>query len=96
MLIFLKNTVKLIKKYIANFLIFLIRVYQLCISPFFPHRCNFRPTCSQYTIDAIKVHGIFKGLYLGAKRILKCTPNREFTYDPVPEKKLSEKQKQKI
>ena len=38
-------------------------------------------------IDAIKIHGLFKGIYLGIKRILKCTPNREFTYDPVPEKK---------
>ena len=37
--------------------------------------------------EAIKVHGILKGLYLGTKRLLKCTPNREFTYDPVPPKK---------
>ena len=68
-------------------LIFFIKIYQLCISPFFPKRCNFEPSCSEYMLEAIKIHGILKGLFLGIKRILKCTPNRPFTYDPVPEKK---------
>ena len=86
MLKFLKNISKLIRNYIEKFLLFLIRIYQLCISPFFPQRCNFKPSCSEYMLEAIKVHGIIKGIYLGTKRILKCTPNREFTYDPVPPK----------
>ena len=67
--------------------ILLVKIYQVAISPFFPKRCNFEPTCSQYMIDAIKIHGLFRGIYLGIKRILKCTPNRKFTYDPVPKKK---------
>ena len=75
------------KKIIAHFALLLIKIYQLCISPFFPQRCNFKPSCSEYTVEAIKVHGVIKGIYLGIRRILKCTPNREFTYDPVPPKK---------
>ncbi|MDR2526590.1 MAG: membrane protein insertion efficiency factor YidD [Rickettsiales bacterium] len=63
--------------------IFFIRIYQVCISPFFPKRCNFEPSCSQYAIDAIKYYGIFKGGYLSFKRIIKCSPNREWTFDPL-------------
>jgi putative membrane protein insertion efficiency factor len=55
----------------------------MCISPFFPRRCNFEPTCSQYAIDAIKIHGVIKGIWLFCKRIIKCTPNRKWKYDPV-------------
>jgi putative membrane protein insertion efficiency factor len=64
--------------------ILLIKIYQVCISPFFLKRCNFEPSCSQYVIEAIAIYGIFKGCWLGIKRISKCTPNRQFTYDPVP------------
>ncbi len=87
MLNFFIKIANILKKYITYFLLFLIKIYQLCVSPFFPKRCNFEPSCSEYTIEAIKIHGIFKGIYLGIRRILKCTPNREFTYDPVPPKK---------
>lgn len=72
---------------LRNICLAMVRIYQIAISPFFPQRCNFRPTCSEYTLEAIKIHGIIVGIYLGVKRILKCTPNREFTYDPVPKKK---------
>ena len=84
---FFSKIYSFLKKIIIYFLLFLIKVYQLCISPFFPQRCNFKPSCSEYMVEAIKVHGIIKGIYLGTKRILKCTPNREFTYDPVPPRK---------
>ncbi|MHB1048666.1 MAG: membrane protein insertion efficiency factor YidD [Bacteroidota bacterium] len=67
-------------------LIFIVRVYQMAVSPFLPaNSCRFYPTCSQYTIDAIRIHGSVKGLYLGTKRILKCHPYHEGGYDPVPE-----------
>lgn len=69
--------------------VFIIKIYQVCISPFFPKRCNFEPSCSEYAIEAIKIHGVFKGALLGIRRISKCTPNREFTYDPVPKGKVS-------
>ena len=68
------------------FLIFLIRIYQWVISPLFPSSCRFNPTCSVYAIDAITKFGIFKGVLLAIKRILKCNPWGECGYDPVPEK----------
>ena len=50
-------------------LILLIRFYQKFISPMFPAKCRFYPTCSQYTLEAIKEYGAIKGTYLGIKRI---------------------------
>ena len=64
--------------------IFLIRFYQVCISPLTPAACRFTPTCSQYAIEAFRKHGIFKGFYLSAKRILRCHPWGGHGYDPVP------------
>ncbi|MDR0423508.1 MAG: membrane protein insertion efficiency factor YidD [Rickettsiales bacterium] len=66
-----------------HILILFIRIYQKCISPFFPNRCNFIPSCSQYAIESLREYGVFIGCYKSVKRILKCTPNRELTYDPV-------------
>ncbi len=68
-------------------LIYLVKFYQKFISPMCPGCCRFRPTCSEYMIEAIKVHGAIKGVYLGIKRILKCHPWGGSGYDPVPEKK---------
>ena len=67
-------------------LILLIKLYQKFISPMFPAKCRFYPTCSQYTLEAVKEHGAIKGTYLGIKRILKCHPFHEGGYDPVPKK----------
>ena len=67
-------------------LILLIRFYQKFISPMFPAKCRFYPTCSQYTLEAVKEHGAIKGTYLGIRRILKCHPFHEGGYDPVPKK----------
>ena len=64
--------------------IFLIRFYQAGISPFFPAACRFQPTCSSYMIEALQKYGVFKGLFLGIKRILKCHPWGKTGYDPVP------------
>ena len=77
-------------------LILLIRFYQKFISPMFPAKCRFYPTCSQYTLEAIKEHGTIKGTYLGIRRILKCHPFHEGGYDPVPKKenKNSEEKKE--
>ncbi|OON98025.1 MAG: membrane protein insertion efficiency factor YidD [Epulopiscium sp. Nele67-Bin005] len=71
------------KKFALN----LIKFYQQCISPILGPRCRFIPTCSQYTYEAILIHGILKGVFLGAKRILKCNPLFKPQYDPVPPKK---------
>ena len=63
--------------------ILLIKFYQKAISPFLGRRCRFYPTCSEYTKQAIEKYGLFKGVYLGIKRILKCHPFHEGGYDPL-------------
>ncbi|HOO90319.1 MAG TPA: membrane protein insertion efficiency factor YidD [Syntrophales bacterium] len=64
-------------------LIFFIRCYQVVISPCFPQRCRFYPTCSEYAITAINRYGPFRGTLLGILRILKCNPFHPGGYDPV-------------
>jgi len=64
-------------------LIGLIRLYQLFISPMIPPSCRFAPTCSQYAIDAIGIHGPLRGSYLAARRLLRCHPFTRGGYDPV-------------
>lgn len=81
----------MIKKIVVFPFIMLIRFYQEGISPFTPKTCRFEPSCSSYFIEALKVHGLFYGMYLGVKRILSCNPWGKSGYDPVPEKKCSHK-----
>ena len=68
-------------------IIFLIKIYQITLSPLLGSNCRFLPTCSQYMIEAINQHGVLNGLKLGTKRISKCHPFGSRGYDPVPEKK---------
>ncbi|WP_022820086.1 membrane protein insertion efficiency factor YidD [Fusobacterium russii] len=67
-------------------ILFLIKIYQKFISPLFPGKCRFYPTCSNYTYQVIQEYGCIKGLYLGIKRILRCHPFNDGGYDPVPKK----------
>ena len=62
-------------------LLALIRIYQKYVSPAFPPRCRFIPTCSQYAVEAIEKYGALKGGWLALKRLSKCHP---FHFDPVP------------
>ncbi len=62
----------------------LVRGYQIAISPWFPAKCRFYPSCSEYSIQAIDQHGSAKGTWLSLKRILKCHPFSEGGFDPVP------------
>ena len=62
----------------------LVRFYQLVISPLIGPRCRFTPTCSQYAIEAIKMHGALKGCWLATKRLLRCHPLNCGGFDPVP------------
>lgn len=71
---------------IKKVLLFLIRCYQVGISPLLGSHCRFLPTCSVYTYEAIAKHGALKGIFLGVKRILKCHPFHPGGHDPVPEK----------
>ncbi len=68
-----------------NILIKMIRLYQK-IPGNFHNNCRFIPTCSNYAIEAITVHGSIKGTYLATKRILRCNPFGKAGYDPVPKK----------
>jgi len=74
-------------KIISRFLVFLIRIYQLTLSPFLGANCRYQPTCSHYAVEALKVHGPLKGGWLGLKRILSCHPWGGHGYDPVPKSK---------
>jgi len=64
-----------------------IRFYRTFISPLKPPTCRFLPTCSEYALEAIEVHGAAKGAYLAAKRICKCHPFHPGGFDPVPPRK---------
>ena len=63
--------------------IFPIKFYQLVISPTLPKTCRHLPTCSEYTIEAINTHGVFKGILKGAYRIFRCNPLGSSGYDPI-------------
>lgn len=75
---------KRIAKLPSKFLIFMIRVYQVALSPFVGKSCRYTPTCSNYGIEAIRKYGFFKGGWLTFKRILSCNPWGGSGYDPVP------------
>ena len=69
----------------------LIRFYQRCISPLFPAKCRFYPTCSAYAFTAIERFGFFRGGWLALRRILKCRPFHPGGFDPEPEKLARDK-----
>ena len=63
-----------------------MRGYQVTLSPMFGDCCRFTPSCSNYMLEALQVHGAFKGALLGIWRILRCHPFGASGYDPVPAK----------
>ncbi|NQY31181.1 MAG: membrane protein insertion efficiency factor YidD [Flavobacteriaceae bacterium] len=72
------------KSFLTYPFILLIRFYQAAISPYTPASCRFSPTCSSYSLEALQIHGLFKGSWLAIKRIGKCHPWGGSGYDPVP------------
>jgi putative membrane protein insertion efficiency factor len=64
--------------------LFLIKVYQVAISPLFPPACRFYPTCSAYSYEAISKYGPMKGGWLAVRRIIRCHPRNPGGFDPVP------------
>lgn len=68
----------------ARFLAALIGLYKRFVSPWLPPSCRFHPTCSEYARDALLVHGVFRGGWLGLRRIARCNPWNPGGYDPVP------------
>ena len=67
-------------------LVFLVRAYQVALSPLMGGACRFEPTCSNYMIGALRTHGAVKGVIIGVWRILRCHPFGAHGYDPVPPK----------
>lgn len=61
-----------------------IRFYQRAVSPLFPPRCRYIPTCSEYALEAVEKYGVAKGGFLALKRFLRCHPFHKGGYDPVP------------
>ncbi len=64
----------------------LLRGYKRWISPHLGNNCRFVPTCSEYAMQAVEIHGVLKGGLLSLWRILRCNPLGKYGYDPVPEK----------
>ena len=83
-------TIKTILNFTHKSIVFIINLvidfYKRLISPYLPNACRFEPTCSVYMKEAIRIHGILKGTYLGVKRILRCHPWGKAGFDPVPQK----------
>lgn len=76
-----------VKNPLSRLFVWLIKIYQKHISPHKIPCCRFTPSCSAYAVEAITVHGAFKGLFLTIKRVLRCNPLCKGGYDPVPPKK---------
>jgi len=79
-----KQIYNIIIKTITFPFLIVIKIYQWLISPLFPSSCRYTPTCSHYTVEALKKHGLIKGGWLGIKRISKCHPWGGSGHDPVP------------
>lgn len=66
----------------------LIRFYQIAISPLLGPRCRYIPTCSQYSLEAVHSYGAVRGVWLAIRRICRCHPWGGSGYDPVPQKAI--------
>ena len=75
---------KTLQKIVKKILIYLIRLYQGAISPYLGVSCRYLPTCSQYGVEAINKHGVFKGTWLTIRRFASCNPWGGSGFDPVP------------
>jgi putative membrane protein insertion efficiency factor len=65
-------------------LIAALKGYKLLISPLLPSACRYRPTCSEYMMDAVEQHGVLRGVWIGLKRLARCHPFHDGGYDPIP------------
>lgn len=75
---------KVLRKILTTPIVLLVKIYQWVISPILPMACRYTPTCSNYMLEALQKHGVFKGTWLGIKRIASCHPCGGHGHDPVP------------
>lgn len=80
----MKRILQFFRSLVSKFLIGLIKLYQITLSPFIGRSCRYTPTCSNYGIEAIQKYGPLKGSWLTLKRVLSCNPWGGSGYDPVP------------
>jgi uncharacterized protein len=92
----MKKVWKYIQKGLGWILLLPVYFYKIVISPFTPASCRHVPTCSEYAVQAIKIHGPFRGFILTTKRILHCHPWGTQGYDPVPPKNKFKIKKMKV
>jgi uncharacterized protein len=69
---------------IAEMMVAAVRCYQAILRPLTAGSCRYVPGCSEYFIEAVRIHGPWRGMILGGKRILRCRPGGDWGYDPVP------------
>lgn len=70
---------------IAGTVMAFLKAYKFAISPLLPSACRFSPTCSEYMLEAVQIHGAVRGVWIGLKRLGRCHPFCEGGYDPVPQ-----------
>lgn len=80
---------------ISRLFIWMVRQYQISISPLLPSVCKYRPSCSEYMIEAIREWGPIIGVFLGIFRLLRCNSFSKGGYDPVPVNKAKRKRQEK-
>jgi len=68
-------------------LIFIIKIYQFILSPLIGKNCRYLPTCSEYAIESLRLHGLLRGSFFTIRRILKCHPFGGHGFDPIPKRK---------
>lgn len=80
----LRQTGKWILKLLGQVILVPVYIYKYAISPLTPASCRHYPTCSAYAVEAVKIHGPFRGFWLATRRIARCHPWGTSGYDPVP------------
>lgn len=83
------KVIRCFQSFVSFLLIGIVKFYKRAISPWLPVACRYKPTCSEYMIEAIQKHGAFRGVILGLKRIVRCHPWGGSGFDPVPEREES-------
>lgn len=68
----------------------LVKIYQWVFRPILGNRCRFYPSCSDYLLEAVEKHGGIRGVFIGIKRVCRCSPWTQGGFDPVPDKQKKE------